>query len=290
MKQYHDLCKYVIENGDASDDRTGTGTIKTFGYQMRFDLSKGFPLVTTKKVPIKSLKSELLWFISGSKNERDLAEILHGTRDPEKRTIWTDNFENQGIKLGYENGDLGPVYGYQWRNWEKYTLREDSTTDYKVERIDQLAELINGIKSDPNGRRHILTAWNVADIEKMALPPCHCFAQFFVSKGKLSCQLYQRSCDVFLGVPFNIASYAMLTHMIAQVCDLSVGDFVWTGGDVHIYNDHIEQVQLMLSRDFKELPTIELDQTITNIDDFTMDSIKIVGYDPHDTIKAKMAV
>lgn len=290
MKQYHDLCKYVIENGDASDDRTGTGTIKTFGYQMRFDLSKGFPLVTTKKVPIKSLKSELLWFISGSKNERDLAEILHGTRDPEKRTIWTDNFENQGIKLGYENGDLGPVYGYQWRNWEKYTLREDSTTDYKVERIDQLAELINGIKSDPNGRRHILTAWNVADIEKMALPPCHCFAQFFVSKGKLSCQLYQRSCDVFLGVPFNIASYAMLTHMIAQVCDLSVGDFVWTGGDVHIYNDHIEQVQLMLSRDYKELPTIELDQTITNIDDFTMDSIKIVGYDPHDTIKAKMAV
>lgn len=290
MKQYHDLCKYVIENGDASDDRTGTGTIKTFGYQMRFDLSKGFPLVTTKKVPIKSLKSELLWFISGSKNERDLAEILHGTRDPEKRTIWTDNFENQGIKLGYENGDLGPVYGYQWRNWEKYTLQEDSTTDYKVERIDQLAELINGIKSDPNGRRHILTAWNVADIEKMALPPCHCFAQFFVSKGKLSCQLYQRSCDVFLGVPFNIASYAMLTHMIAQVCDLSVGDFVWTGGDVHIYNDHIEQVQLMLSRDFKELPTIELDQTITNIDDFTMDSIKIVGYDPHDTIKAKMAV
>ena len=290
MKQYHDLCKHVIENGDASDDRTGTGTIKTFGYQMRFDLSKGFPLVTTKKVPIKSLKSELLWFISGSKNERDLAEILHGTRDPEKRTIWTDNFENQGIKLGYENGDLGPVYGYQWRNWEKYTLREDSTTDYKVERIDQLAELIDGIKSDPNGRRHILTAWNVADIEKMALPPCHCFAQFFVSKGKLSCQLYQRSCDVFLGVPFNIASYAMLTHMIAQVCDLSVGDFVWTGGDVHIYNDHIEQVQLMLSRDFKELPTIELDQTITNIDDFTMDSIKIVGYDPHDTIKAKMAV
>lgn len=290
MKQYHDLCKYVIENGDASDDRTGTGTIKTFGYQMRFDLSKGFPLVTTKKVPIKSLKSELLWFISGSKNERDLAEILHGTRDPEKRTIWTDNFENQGIKLGYENGDLGPVYGYQWRNWEKYTLQEDSTTDYKVERIDQLAELINGIKSDPNGRRHILTAWNVADIEKMALPPCHCFAQFFVSKGKLSCQLYQRSCDVFLGVPFNIASYAMLTHMIAQVCDLSVGDFVWTGGDVHIYNDHIEQVQLMLSRDYKELPTIELDQTITNIDDFTMDSIKIVGYDPHDTIKAKMAV
>ena len=290
MKQYHDLCKHVIENGDASDDRTGTGTIKTFGYQMRFDLSKGFPLVTTKKVPIKSLKSELLWFISGSKNERDLAEILHGTRDPEKRTIWTDNFENQGIKLGYENGDLGPVYGYQWRNWEKYTLREDSTTDYKVERIDQLAELIDGIKRDPNGRRHILTAWNVADIEKMALPPCHCFAQFFVSKGKLSCQLYQRSCDVFLGVPFNIASYAMLTHMIAQVCDLSVGDFVWTGGDVHIYNDHIEQVQLMLSRDFKELPTIELDQTITNIDDFTMDSIKIVGYDPHDTIKAKMAV
>lgn len=288
MKQFHDLCNHVLEHGDHSDDRTGTGTIKTFGYQMRFNLSKGLPLVTTKKVPIKSVLSELLWFISGSKNERDLAKILHGTTDPTKRTIWTDNFENQGVKLGYENGDLGPVYGYQWRNWEKFTQHDDGSTT--VEHIDQLYQLIDGIKNDPNGRRHILTAWNVADIDKMALPPCHCFAQFYVSNGKLSCQLYQRSCDVFLGVPFNIASYSILTHMIAQVCGLVVGDFIWTGGDVHIYKDHIDQVQLMLSREPKELPQIVLDQTITNIDDFTMDSIKVVGYDPHDTIKAKMAV
>lgn len=288
MKQFHDLCNHVLEHGDHSDDRTGTGTIKTFGYQMRFDLSKGLPLVTTKKVPIKSVLSELLWFISGSKNERDLAKLLHGTTDPTKRTIWTDNFENQGVKLGYENGDLGPVYGYQWRNWEKFTQHDDGSAT--VEHIDQLCQLIDGIKTDPNGRRHILTAWNVADIDKMALPPCHCFAQFYVSKGKLSCQLYQRSCDVFLGVPFNIASYSILTHMIAQVCGLAVGDFIWTGGDVHIYKDHIDQVQLMLSRETKELPQIVLDTSITNIDDFTMDNIKVVGYDPHDTIKAKMAV
>lgn len=288
MKQYHDLCKHVLDNGVSTDDRTGVGTIKTFGYQMRFNLQHGFPLVTTKTVPIKSVVSELLWFIEGSTDERRLAEILHGTRDPAKRTIWTDNYEKQGVDLGYTDNHLGPIYGYQWRNWNKYKENDDGSIS--KESVDQLQQLIDGIKNDPNGRRHILTAWNVGELDQMALPPCHCFAQFFVCNGKLSCQLYQRSCDVFLGLPFNIASYSVFTHMIAQVCNLEVGEFIWTGGDVHIYKNHIDQVKLMLSRELHALPSLTLNPYIDNINDFTMFDYRIDGYDPHPAIKAPMAV
>ena len=310
MQQLHDLYSKVLNEGVTSEDRTGTGTIKLIGQQMRFDLKEGFPATTTKRLAWKAMTSELLWFLEGSQNERRLCEILHGTTDPEKRTIWTGNYENQGQKLGYVNGNLGPVYGKQWREWEDvvilpgvytevvkhtemgYNLVERTTSGmYVMQRtIDQIAVLIDGLKNDPNGRRHILSAWNVGDLDKMALPPCHSFVQFFVVDSKLSCSLYQRSADLFLGVPFNISSYSLLTHMLAQVCGLDVGEFIWNGGDCHIYLNHIDQVREQLSREPKELPQLWLDENITDIDSFTMDSFKLLNYNPDATIKAPMAV
>lgn len=280
MKQYMDCLRHVMEFGEARGDRTGTGTIGVFGYQMRFNLQEGFPAVTTKRLAWRAMTSELLWFLEGSDDERRLAEILYPELPwvllDEKKTIWTDNAEKQGRALGYEYGKLGPVYGVQWRNWSD---------------IDQIANLIRDLKENPESRRHILTAWNVAELERMALPPCHCLAQFHVSAtGKLSCQLYQRSADVFLGVPFNIASYSLLTHMIAQVCELEVGDFIWTGGDVHVYSNHVDQVHEQLQREPMELPTLWIDPEITNIDDFTMASFKLQNYNPMPSIKAPMAI
>ncbi len=287
MKQYLDLLQHILDNGVKKEDRTGTGTISTFGYQMRFDLSKGFPLVTTKKTHLKAIISELLWFIEGSTDERRLAEIHHGDiRDNliGKKTVWTANADFQGKNLGYVNTDtikeLGPVYGSQWRSW----LGSDGVEH------DQLASVIEQIKTNPDSRRIILNAWNTAEIEKMALPPCHTFFQFYVADGKLSCQLYQRSADVFLGVPFNIASYALLTMMIAQICDLELGDFVHTFGDVHIYSNHIEQVKLQLSREPLELPTMKINKNVKDINDFKMSDFELQNYISHDPIKAQMAV
>jgi thymidylate synthase len=276
MKQYHELLEDILNNGEVKDDRTGVGTISVFGRQLRFDLSKGFPAITTKKLAWKSVVSELLWFIEGSGDERRLAEILYGSRDPERSTIWTGNAQAAywTPKAKYD-GDLGRVYGVQWRDWHG---------------VDQLANLIEGIKADPNGRRHILTAWNVAELDKMALPPCHVLAQFYVSNGKLSCHMYQRSVDVFLGLPFNIASYALLTHMIAQVCDLKVGELIISTGDTHIYSNHVEQVKEQLSREEYPLPLLFLTPEIKNIDKFSMDAILLFDYQSHGTIKADMAV
>lgn len=310
MQQLHDLYKNVLEKGTFSEDRTGTGTYKLIGQTMRFDLQKGFPATTTKRLAWKAMTSELLWFLEGSQDERRLCEILHGTRDEEKRTIWTDNYRNQGVALGYLNGNLGPVYGKQWREWRDvvilpgiynevvkhtemgYEMVEQTISGmYVMQRhIDQIAVLLDGLKNDPFGRRHILSAWNVGDLDKMALPPCHSFSQFFVVDGKLSCTLYQRSADLFLGVPFNIASYSLLTHMLAQVLGLDVGEFIWMGGDCHIYSNHVEQVKEQLAREPKELPELWLDSTVTDIDSFTMDSFKLLNYNPDATIKAPMAV
>lgn len=264
MKQYHDLMKHVLEKGSKKSDRTGTGTISVFGYQMRFDLQEGFPLLTTKKLHTRSIFHELLWFIKGETNIKYLRE--------NKVSIWDEWAD--------ENGDLGPVYGKQWRSWQ--------TADGRT--IDQLSNVIEQIKKNPDSRRHLVVAFNPGDVDKMALPPCHAFFQFYVADGKLSCQLYQRSADIFLGVPFNIASYALLTHMIAQVCDLQVGDFVHTLGDAHLYSNHIEQTQLQLTRDFRPLPQLKLNPSIKNIFDFTFEDIEIVGYDPHPGIKAEVAV
>ncbi len=264
MKQYHDLMKHVLENGSKKNDRTGTGTISVFGYQMRFDLQEGFPLLTTKKLHTRSIFHELLWFIKGETNIKYLRD--------NKVTIWDEWAD--------ENGDLGPVYGKQWRSWQ--------TADGRS--IDQLSNVIEQIKKNPDSRRHLVIAFNPGDVDKMALPPCHAFFQFYVANGKLSCQLYQRSADIFLGVPFNIASYALLTHMIAQVCDLQVGDFVHTLGDAHLYSNHIEQTQLQLTRDFRPLPQLKLNPSIKNIFDFTFEDIAVVGYDPHPAIKAEVAV
>ena len=287
MKQYLDLMKHVLETGTLKEDRTGTGTTSVFGYQMRFDLNEGFPLVTTKKCHLKAIVSELLWFIEGSTDERRLAEIHHGdVRENiiDKKTVWTANADAQGKDLGYENNELvkelGPVYGAQWRSWEKTS----------GESIDQLSQLINQIKTNPDSRRLILSAWNVGEIEKMALPPCHTFFQFYVANGKLSCQLYQRSADIFLGVPFNIASYALLTMMIAQVCDLELGDFVHTFGDAHLYSNHIEQAKLQLSRTPFDKPRIKINKKIRNIEDFKMEDFVLENYESHESIKAKMAV
>jgi len=287
LKQYLDLLDHILTKGVKKEDRTGTGTTSVFGYQMRFDLSEGFPLVTTKKTFLKAIISELLWFIEGSTDERRLAEINYGDKRDNligKNTVWTANADAQGKDLGYTNTDtikeLGPVYGAQWRSWKG--------TDGKA--IDQLSELINQIKTNPDSRRMILSAWNVGELEKMALPPCHTFFQFYVANGKLSCQLYQRSADVFLGVPFNIASYALLTMMIAQVCDLEVGDFVHTFGDAHIYSNHYEQVHLQLSREPYEKPTMKINPDIKNIEDFKMEDFELVGYKSHESIKAVMAV
>ncbi len=287
MKQYLDLMKHVLENGTLKEDRTGTGTKSVFGYQMRFDLSEGFPLVTTKKCHLKAIISELLWFLEGSTDERRLAEIHYGDKAENiigKKTVWTANADNQGLALGYENSDtvkeLGPVYGSQWRSWK--------TNDGKA--IDQVSELIEQIKNNPDSRRLILSAWNVAEIEKMALPPCHTFFQFYVANGKLSCQLYQRSADIFLGVPFNIASYALLTMMVAQVCDLKVGDFVHTFGDAHLYSNHLEQANLQITREPFPKPTMKINPDIKNIFDFKMEDFELSNYQAHEHIKGVMAV
>lgn len=264
MKQYLQLCEHVLQNGVKKEDRTGTGTISTFGYQMRFDLQEGFPLVTTKKLHLKSIIHELLWFLNGDTNVRYLQD--NGVR------IWNEWAD--------ENGDLGPVYGHQWRSW----------TGADGQTIDQISELIHQIKTNPDSRRLIINAWNVGDLDKMALSPCHCLFQFYVADGKLSCQLYQRSADVFLGVPFNIASYAILMHMIAQVCDLEVGEFVHSFGDVHIYQNHIEQVNLQLTRDPRPLPKLKMNPEVKDIFSFSFDDFELVSYDPHPHIKGVVSV
>ncbi len=264
MKQYLDMMNFVIENGSIKEDRTGTGTKSVFGYQNRYDLQQGFPLLTTKKVHWKSVVHELLWFISGDTNVKYLQE--NGVR------IWNEWAD--------ENGELGPVYGSQWRNW----------IDQNGNKHDQLETLISGLKNDPQSRRHIISAWNVGELDNMALPPCHAFIQFYVNDGKLSCQLYQRSADIFLGVPFNIASYSLFTHMLAQICGYEVGDFVHTFGDLHIYTNHTEQVELQLSRSPKQLPQIKLNPSIQDINDFTFDDIELIDYDPHPLIKGVVSV
>ena len=274
MQQYHDLVKHVLANGNQKGDRTGTGTLSVFGYQMRFDLSEGFPMVTTKKLHLKSIIYELLWFLKGDTNIKYLQE--NGVK------IWDEWAD--------ENGDLGPVYGHQWRNWNS-------------EEIDQITELIETLKTNPNSRRMLVSAWNPSVLPdtsvsfaenvangKAALPPCHAFFQFYVADGKLSCQLYQRSCAVFLGLPFNIASYALLTHMLAQQCDLEVGDFVWTGGDVHLYNNHLEQARLQLSREPRALPRLLIKRKPDSIFDYRFEDFEVVDYDPHPGIKAPVAI
>ena len=262
--QYETFMREVFEHGVSKEDRTGVGTRSMFGYQMRFNLSEGFPLVTTKKLHLRSIIHELLWFLKGDSNIGYLHE--------NKVTIW-DEWADQ-------NGELGPVYGVQWRKWP--------TADGRV--IDQITNLISNIKTNPNSRRLIVSAWNVGEIEKMALPPCHMFFQFYVAQGRLSCQLYQRSCDIFLGVPFNIASYSLLTHMVAQQCDLEVGDFVWTGGDCHIYNNHFEQVKEQLSRTPRPYPKLVIKRRPDSIFEYKFEDFEIVGYDPYPTIKAPIAV
>ena len=296
MQTYLNALEQVLKDGVKKEDRTGTGTISVFGMQQRYNLRKSFPAVTTKKLAWKSCASELLWFIEGSRDERRLAEILHGTRDADKKTIWTANAEADYWQPNAKfDGDLGRVYGVQWRDWrtpvslEKKNFKGIEYTQAKNS-VDQLANLIQGIKQDPTSRRHILSAWNPGELDQMALPPCHAFAQFYVADGELSCQMYQRSCDMFLGVPFNIASYSLLTCMLAQVCDLKPGDFVHTFGDAHIYLDHIPQVHEQLKRDPFEPPVLKLNPDIKKIEDFTMDDLALENYDCHSPIKAKMAV
>ena len=264
MRVYLDLLQKILDEGVERGDRTGTGTKSIFGHQMRFDLNAGFPLVTTKKVHVPSVVAELLWFIAGDTNTKFLRD--------NKVTIWDEWAD--------ENGDLGPIYGYQWRSWPAPDGRH----------IDQLAQVIEQIKSNPDSRRHIVSAWNVGDLDKMALMPCHAFFQFYVANGKLSLQMYQRSADVFLGVPFNIASYALLTHMVAQITGLGVGDFILTLGDAHLYLNHLDQAREQLTREPRELPTLVLDNSVDSIDGFKMDSISFENYDPHPAIKAPIAV
>jgi thymidylate synthase len=264
MQQYQALLAHILENGTQKHDRTGTGTISCFGYQMRFDLSKGFPIVTTKKVHLRSIIHELLWFLKGDTNIAYLKE--NGV------SIWDEWAD--------ENGNLGPVYGHQWRSWP----------GKNGETIDQISKLVHMLRTNPDSRRLIVSAWNVADVDQMALPPCHCLFQFYVADGKLSCQLYQRSADTFLGVPFNIASYALLTLMLAQVCDLEPGEFVHTFGDVHLYSNHLEQARLQLSRDPKPLPVMKINPAVKELFDFTFDDFTLEGYEPHPAIKAAVAI
>lgn len=287
---YLDALRDILETGEHRPDRTGTGTISKFGIQMRFDLSKGFPAVTTKKLAWKSVVSELLWFLEGSGDEFRLREILHGERYSEKETIWTDNARAEywtKKKLQRHAGDLGRIYGVQWRRWRAPVVRINKVV---LQNCDQLLNLIDGIKADPYGRRHIISAWNPGELEHMALPPCHIMSQFYVSAdGKLSCQMYQRSADMFLGVPFNIASYALFTHMVAKVCGLEVGELIIALGDAHIYENHVEQVKQQLKRKPLPVASLELDD-VASITDFTMDNIRLVDYQSHDAIKAPMAV
>lgn len=264
MQNYLALMDLILREGTPKSDRTGTGTLSIFGHQMRFDLQKGFPLVTTKKCHLRSIIHELLWFLKGDTNIQYLQE--------NKVTIWDEWAD--------ENGDLGPVYGKQWRSWPS----ADGET------IDQISRAVSDLKHNPDSRRIIVSAWNVGELDKMALAPCHAFFQFYVANGKLSCQLYQRSCDVFLGLPFNIASYALLTHMMAEQCDLEVGEFVWTGGDVHLYSNHLEQTRLQLTRNPKELPKLQIKRKPESIFDYQFEDFEIVGYDPHPAIKAPVAV
>ena len=303
MKTYLDAMKQVLDTGTIRKDRTGTGTIGLFGMQQRYDLSQGFPAVTTKKLAWRSVVSELLWFIEGSGDEKRLREILHGSTESSKTTIWSANatapYWEPRAKF---DGDLGRVYGVQWRHWrtpvehKTETFKDDFGSTYNrqgsvhFKEVDQLTTLINGIKADPYGRRHILSSWNPGELEAMALPPCHCFAQFYVADGRLSCQMYQRSCDMFLGVPFNIASYSLLTHLIAQVCNLEVGEFVHVLGDAHIYLNHVEQVKEQLQREPLPAPQLRLNPAVTDITQFTMADIELVHYQSHDAITAPMAV
>ncbi len=264
MKQYHDLLQHILDHGVKKEDRTGTGTISVFGYQMRFDLAEGFPCITTKKLHLRSIIHELLWFLKGETNIAYLKE--NGV------SIWDEWAD--------ENGELGPVYGSQWRSWPAPDGRH----------IDQITQVIEQIKNNPDSRRMIVSAWNVGLIDSMALPPCHAFFQFYVAEGKLSCQLYQRSADTFLGVPFNIASYALLTMMMAQVCGLQPGEFIHTLGDAHLYSNHIEQANLQLTRDFRPLPTMRINPEITNLFDFKYEDFELLNYDPHPHIKAAVAI
>ncbi|MGD9870117.1 MAG: thymidylate synthase [Thauera sp.] len=264
MQQYLDLMRHVLEQGDGKTDRTGTGTVSVFGWQMRFALQDGFPLLTTKKLHTRSIIHELLWFLQGDTNIRYLKE--NGV------SIWDDWAD--------EDGELGPVYGKQWRRWEN----PDGTT------VDQISRLVDGIRRNPDSRRHIVSAWNPGEVDRMALPPCHALFQFYVAKGRLSCQLYQRSADIFLGVPFNIASYALLTHMVAQVCELAPGDFIWTGGDCHLYLNHLEQAKEQLSRAPRALPKLRINPTVKDIFAFRFEDFSLEGYDPHPHIKAPVAV
>jgi len=292
MKQYLDALQYIIVNGEDVSDRTGVGTRSVFGYQMHFNLQDGFPAVTTKKLAWRSIVGELLWFLEGSTDERRLAELTFEkdrTELIDKKTIWTANADSQGVALGYTNTELikqlGPVYGHQWRHFDAYG-------DDQITKVDQITWLINEIKTNPDSRRLVLSAWNPNQINEMALPPCHTLAQFRVMNGKLSCQLYQRSADMFLGLPFNIASYSLLTHMLAQICDLKVGTFVWTGGDCHIYNNHTNQVREQLQRKPHELPDILMPvfNNITELLATSTSDYKLTNYDPMDSIKAPMAV
>ena len=264
MRQYHDLMKHILENGTKKEDRTGTGTLSVFGYQMRYDLNEGFPCVTTKKLHLRSIIHELLWFLKGDTNIKYLKE--------NKVSIWDEWAD--------ENGNLGPVYGSQWRSWP--------TSDGDT--IDQIKQIIQQIKETPDSRRIIVSAWNVGEIKNMALPPCHAFFQFYVGDNKLSCQLYQRSADTFLGVPFNIASYALLTMMVAQVCDLELGDFVHTLGDAHLYLNHLEQAELQLSREPRKLPVLKINPDVKELLDFKYEDFELLNYDPHPHIKGAVAI
>lgn len=287
---YLDALKTILENGEDRPDRTGTGTRSIFGLQMRFDLTEGFPAVTTKKLAWRAVVSELLWFIEGSGDENRLKEILHGERYSDKKTIWSDNAQAAywvKKRLQRHPGDLGRVYGVQWRRWRRPLIKGNKVV---LQNHDQLLDLIAGIKDDPYSRRHIISAWNPGELEMMALPPCHMMAQFYVSNGKLSCQMYQRSADMFLGIPFNIASYALFTHMIAQVCNLEVSDLIITIGDAHIYNNHFDQVTEQIKRDPLPLPVLKLNPEISVITEFEMEDIALEGYESHEAINAPMAV